>query len=42
MTGLTAADPDFAARVQNSFSRQNAMGFIGARLSRIEPGLVEI
>jgi uncharacterized protein (TIGR00369 family) len=39
---LQPADPGFAARVQDSFSRQNAMGFIGARLSRIEPGVVEI
>lgn len=35
-------DPDFATRVRDSFDRQNAMGFIGARLTRIEPGLAEI
>ena len=29
-------------RVADSFARQNAMQFIGARLSRIEPGLAEI
>jgi uncharacterized protein (TIGR00369 family) len=40
--GFQASDPEFAARVQDSFSRQNAMQFIGARLSRLEPGLVEI
>jgi uncharacterized protein (TIGR00369 family) len=39
---FAAPDPDFAARVRDSFSRQNAMGFIGARLTRIEPGLAEI
>jgi uncharacterized protein (TIGR00369 family) len=37
-----ALDADFAARVRNSFSRQNAMGFIGARLIRVDPGVVEI
>jgi uncharacterized protein (TIGR00369 family) len=36
------ADADFAARVRASFARQQVMGFIGARLSRVEPGLVEI
>ncbi len=39
---LAAPDPDFAARVRDSFSRQNAMAFIGARLTRVEPGLAEI
>ncbi len=43
MTGRFApADADFAARVRASFARQQVMGFIGARLSRVEPGLVEI
>jgi uncharacterized protein (TIGR00369 family) len=40
--GFTAADPDFAARVRDSFSRQAAMRLIGARLVRLEPGLAEI
>lgn len=39
---LLAQDTNFAERVRDSFSRQNAMGFIGARLTRIEPGLAEI
>jgi uncharacterized protein (TIGR00369 family) len=39
---MQATDPDFALRVADSFARQNAMQFIGARLSRIEPGLAEI
>ena len=36
------SDPDFAARVTASFGRQGIMGLLGARLTRIEPGLVEI
>ena len=39
---LTPANPDFAARTRDSFGRQGVMGLIGARLGRIEPGLVEI
>lgn len=39
---MTPADPDFAARVRDSFGRQKAMMLIGARLARIEPGLVEV
>jgi len=35
-------DPSYAARVRDSFARQGIMGLIGARLTRIEPGLVEI
>ena len=37
-----AQDPDFAQRVRASFERQTVMGLIGARLSRVEPGLVAI
>jgi len=33
---------DFASRVRASFARQQAMAFIGARLIRVEPGIVEI
>jgi uncharacterized protein (TIGR00369 family) len=36
------ADSDFANRVRASFARQQVMGFIGARMTRVEPGLVEI
>jgi uncharacterized protein (TIGR00369 family) len=39
---LVPKDPDFEARVRDSFSRQGIMELIGARLSRVEPGLVEI
>ena len=35
-------DADFAARVRASFARQTVMGLIGARLDRVEPGVVEI
>jgi len=35
-------NPDFEARVRGSFARQNAMGLIGARITRVEPGRVEI
>jgi uncharacterized protein (TIGR00369 family) len=36
------ADADFAARVRASFARQQVMAFIGARMTKVEPGLVEI
>jgi len=36
------ADPQFAARVRESFGRQKAMGLIGASLALVEPGYVEI
>jgi uncharacterized protein (TIGR00369 family) len=35
-------NPDFEARVRGSFARQNAMRLIGARMTRVEPGRVEI
>jgi uncharacterized protein (TIGR00369 family) len=35
-------DPEFEARVRASFGRQGIMTLIGARLTRVEPGLVEI
>lgn len=37
-----AADPGFEARVRASFGRQGAMRLIGAKLTRVEPGVVEI
>lgn len=36
------ADPQFAARVRESFSRQKAMALIGASLGVVEPGYVEV
>lgn len=39
---MTPPDPDYEARVRASFRRQRAMGFIGAEIIVVEPGLVEI
>ena len=36
------ADPQFAARVRESFGRQKAMRLIGASLAAVEAGYVEI
>lgn len=36
------ANPDFAARVRDSFARQPFMDHIGARLTALEPGFCEI
>jgi len=35
-------DPDFAARVRDSFDRQGVMRLIGAAMTRLEPGVVAI
>jgi len=35
-------DPGFAARVRASFGRQKAMALIGAELTVVEPGYIEI
>lgn len=42
MTGFTPANPDFAVRVRDSFARQSIMGLLGAELTRVAPGEVEI
>ncbi|HEX3280361.1 MAG TPA: PaaI family thioesterase [Pyrinomonadaceae bacterium] len=39
---MHAANPSFALEVEQSFARQAIMKLIGARLSLIEPGVVEI
>lgn len=41
-TSFEPADPDFEERVRDSFQRQGIMGLIGARLSLVAPGHVEI
>ena len=41
-TRFQPQDPQFAARVRASFSRQKAMALIGASLDVVEPGYVEI
>jgi len=42
MTLVQPRDPNFAERIRDSFSRQSFMGLIGADLTQVEPGLVEI
>ena len=42
MTDFTPRDPDFARRVRESFDRQRVMRLLGAELTKVEPGLVEI
>jgi len=42
MTQFKALDPDFERRVRDSFGRQRFMATIGARLSRVLPGEVDI
>ena len=37
-----ALNPEFEAEVRSSFGRQRVMGWIGAQLSRVEPGVCEI
>ena len=39
---FTAKNPEFAADVRKSFAAQSIMQTIGAQLSRVEPGIVEI
>ena len=42
MTKLKPKDPDFEARVRESFDRQKIMKLIGASLTKVEPGEVEV
>lgn len=42
MAVFAASDPEYATRVLASFERQGIMRLIGARVSRVEPGHVEI
>ena len=42
MTQFQPTDPDVAERVRASFGRQGIMSLLGARMIRVEPGLVEI
>jgi uncharacterized protein (TIGR00369 family) len=39
---VTPPDPDYASRVRASFDRQPAMATIGARLTHVAPGEVDI
>ena len=42
MSQASSQDPDYAERVRASFGRQRVMQTIGATLSRVEPGEVDI
>ena len=42
MSRFQPVDPDYAARIRDSFDRQGAMRHLGARMTRIVPGEVEI
>ena len=42
MSGFQPANPDFEARVRDSFARQPFMEFLGAELGVVEPGYCEI
>lgn len=42
MLNRTEPAPDYEARVRSSFDRQQAMTTIGARLTLVTPGVVEI
>jgi uncharacterized protein (TIGR00369 family) len=42
MIGFQPSNPAYAERVQGSFRRQQAMAFLGAKLSRLTPGTCEI
>jgi uncharacterized protein (TIGR00369 family) len=37
-----ATDPEFAQRIRDNFARQGLMQHLGARISQVEPGSVEI
>lgn len=42
MTNFDPLDPDFEARVRTSFARQQVMRTVGAALTKVAPGAVEI
>ena len=42
MAPFTAINPDFEKRVRESFERQAFMSTLGATLTRVEPGAVDI
>ncbi|MCB1427077.1 MAG: PaaI family thioesterase [Zhengella sp.] len=42
MPGGDQVNPDFETRVRESFARQQAMATIGADLTRVSPGVIEI
>ena len=42
MKNTAKVDPDYETRVRDSFARQQMMATIGAELTRISPGVIEI
>ena len=42
MKAMKAKDPNFAARVRDSFGKQKLMSTIGAQITGLEPGVVSI
>ena len=42
MPDFDPPDPDFEARVRESFARQRVMQTVGARLARVAPGEVDV
>jgi uncharacterized protein (TIGR00369 family) len=42
MTTYEASNPAFAEEIRQSFAKQTIMDLIGASLTRVEPGVVEI
>lgn len=42
MSGFVPKNPDFEARVRDSFDRQGAMALIGAKIAHIAPGAIDI
>jgi uncharacterized protein (TIGR00369 family) len=42
MSSPKVADPEFEKRVRESFAQQRVMQLIDARLSRVEPGAIDI
>jgi uncharacterized protein (TIGR00369 family) len=41
-SAFAPADPDYESRTRESFAKQGAMAYLGARLALVEPGCVEI
>jgi uncharacterized protein (TIGR00369 family) len=39
---FTPLNPSFVTEVEASFAKQAVMSFIGAKLTRVEPGIIEI
>lgn len=42
MTGFTVRNLDYEAVVRGSFAQQGLMAHFGARMTRVEPGAVDI